>query len=92
MREITIYCSARDQEISVLVDHDPLYEGESSVLDSTLHCLEIGRACSGATCPLGAEPPSPLEAEWLARLTTSPYWASATRRAVRRNAEHGGLS
>jgi hypothetical protein len=92
MREITIYCSARDQEISVLVDHDPLYEDETSVLDSTLYCLEIGHACIGTTCPLGAEPPTSLDPAWLARMTSSPYWASATRRAIRRNAEQGGLS
>lgn len=56
MREITIYCSARDQEVRVLVDHDPLIEGEESVLETALYCLEIGRACTGVTCLLGAEP------------------------------------
>jgi hypothetical protein len=56
MREITIYCSGRDQEVRVLVDHDPLYEDERSVLDSALFCCEIGHACTGVACPIGAEP------------------------------------
>ena len=56
MRDITIYCSGRDQEVRVLVDHDPLFEDERSVLDSALFCYEIGHTCTGLTCPIGAEP------------------------------------
>ena len=61
MQEITIYCSARDQTARVLVDHDPLREGEPSLLESTFYCLEIGHGCSGACCTLGAEPPHTFE-------------------------------
>ena len=82
MREITIYCSARDQEVPVLVDHDPLYEWEGSVLESALYCLEIGRACTGATCPLGAEAAP--------RRTATPY-APASRPLVAGRAGAGGF-
>ena len=78
MRDITIYCSARDQDVHVLVDHDPLDEGEPSLLESELYCLEIGHACSGAMCPLGAEPPAVLA-------------ASLADRATRPEAGHGGI-
>ena len=42
MREITIHCSARDQEVRVLVTDDPAYDAQASILDSHLLCLEIG--------------------------------------------------
>ena len=90
MRDITIYCSARDQEVSVLVDHDPLREGESSVLDTQLYCLEIGRTCSGVSCPLGAEPPTPLDRLWLSRLPSSR--SPSSRRAIRWDARPEEIS
>ena len=90
MGEITIYCSARDQEVSVVVDHDPLYDGESSVFESTLYCLEIGHSCTGTTCPLGAEPPTALDPAWLAHLGSSAH--SDSRRSSWRGASQGGVT
>ena len=81
MREITIYCSARDQEVRVLVDHDPLIEGEESVLETALYCLEIGRACTGAACLLGAEPAPEVGAASSYLLSAAPRPAMPGRAA-----------
>jgi hypothetical protein len=63
MREITIHCSARDQDVRVLVTDEPVvYDGQASILDSELLCLEIGERCTGATCMLGAESPTAMDA------------------------------
>lgn len=79
MRELSIYCTARDQEVRVLVTDDPVeYDGQASILDSELLCLEIGDRCTGTTCPLGAEPPTAMDAR-LARAGLGP----TGRRTVR---------
>ena len=62
MREISIHCPARDQEVRVLVTDHPSYEAQASILDAELLCLEIGDRCTGATCPLGAESPTAMDA------------------------------
>lgn len=91
MREITIYCTARDEEVRVLVDHDPLADGEESVLESRLICLEIGDRCNGA-CPMGAEPPTNLAPSWLARRSRPRTRSRSSRRAPPRDASQGGTA
>ena len=61
MREITMYCSARDQEVRVVVTDDPTYDGQASLLDSEIVCLEIGDRCSGGMCPIDAQPAAVMD-------------------------------
>lgn len=61
MRETTIYCSARDTDVRVLLTDEPLYDGQASVCDAELLCLEIGERCSGQVCPLGADAPTEMD-------------------------------
>jgi len=56
MREITMYCSARDQDVRVVVTDEPVHDAQASVVDSELICLEIGDHCSGHLCPVCAMP------------------------------------
>ena len=63
MREITIYCSARDQNVRVLLTDTPVCDdGQASILDCQMLCLEIGGQCTGTTCTLGAESPAAMDA------------------------------
>jgi hypothetical protein len=53
------YCSARDQRVPVVRESELL--GKSQAEDpypdpSDVLCLEYGRACTGATCPLFCVP------------------------------------
>ena len=43
-----IFCSACDREVAVIVTDDKL---EGAV------CMDIGEQCTGAMCPICAEPP-----------------------------------
>ena len=67
MREITMYCSARDQNVRVVVTDEPVHDTQASVLDSELICLEVGDHCTGNLCPVGAIPLEAVDA----RLATS---------------------
>ena len=46
MREITMYCSARDQDVRVVVTDEPVHDAQASLIDSELICLEIGEHCT----------------------------------------------
>lgn len=61
MRETSIHCSVRDTDVHVLLTDEPLYDGQASIGDSELICLEIGDVCTGQTCPLGAEAPTEMD-------------------------------
>ena len=60
MREITMYCSARDQNVRVVVTDEPVHDAQATVVDSEIICLEIGDWCTGALCPLGAAEPNAM--------------------------------
>ena len=63
MREATVHCSARDQDVRVLLTDEPAYDGgQASIGDAELLCLAIGEACTGALCPLGATSPAAMDA------------------------------
>ena len=62
MREITMYCSARDQEVRVVVTDEPVHDAQASVSDSELICLEIGDHCTGNLCPVCAMSPDAVDA------------------------------
>ena len=54
MREITLYCSGRDQNVRAVVTNEPREDGQAAVFDTEIICLECGRSCSEGTCPVGA--------------------------------------
>lgn len=71
MREITMYCSARDQNVRVVVTDEPVHDAQASVLDSELICLEVGDHCTGHLCPVCAMPLEAVDAR-LARSGLRP--------------------
>ena len=62
MREITMYCSARDQDVRVVVTDEPVHDAQASLIDSELICLEIGDHCTGNLCPVCAVSPDAVDA------------------------------
>ena len=54
MRELTMYCSARDTTVHVVLTDEPITDGQATVTDTELICLEIGEGCTGAMCPVCA--------------------------------------
>ena len=54
MRELTMYCSARDSNVHVVLTDEPITDGQATVTDTELICLEIGDSCTGALCPVCA--------------------------------------
>ena len=63
MRDITMYCSARDQDVRVVVTDEPVHDAQATVTDSELICLEIGDHCTGHLCPVCAMPPAAVDAK-----------------------------
>ena len=78
MREITMYCSARDGDVRVLLTDEPAHEGHASLLDSEIICLEIGESCTGGMCPVCAMPPDAVDA----RLAKSGYLPDIRRKVI----------
>jgi hypothetical protein len=62
MREITMYCSARDQNVHVVVTDEPVHDAQAPVMDTELICLEVGEHCTGNLCPVCAIPLAALDA------------------------------
>jgi hypothetical protein len=62
MREIAMYCSARDQEVRVVITDEPVHDAQAPVGDSELICLEIGDHCTGNLCPVCAVSPAAVDA------------------------------
>ena len=56
MREMSIYCGARDQDVRIVVTDEPVQDAQATVFDSEIICLEIGDKCTGGMCPLCAIP------------------------------------
>ena len=62
MRELTMYCSARDSNVHVVLTDEPITDGQATVADTELICLEIGESCTGALCPVCAVSPEAMDA------------------------------
>lgn len=62
MREITMYCSARDQDVRVVLTDEPVHDAQAPMEDAELICLEIGDHCTGKLCPICAIPPAAVDA------------------------------
>ncbi|NUO64449.1 MAG: hypothetical protein HOQ11_00100 [Gemmatimonadaceae bacterium] len=54
MRELKMYCAARDQDVHVVLTDEPTEDGQATVMDSEVICLEIGERCTGSLCPVCA--------------------------------------
>ena len=78
MREITMFCSARDSDVRVLLTDEPAHEGQATLMDSELICLEIGEKCTGSMCPVCAMPPEAVDA----KLAKSGYLPEVRRKAL----------
>ena len=53
------YCSACDRDVQIAFPTEPtVHDGQANVMDTEVVCLEIGHQCTGAMCPVGAQPPA----------------------------------
>ena len=54
MREITMYCAARDQDVRVVLTDEPVHDAQAPMMDAEFIRLEIGDHCTGHLCPVCA--------------------------------------
>jgi hypothetical protein len=57
MQAKTVYCSACDRDVDIVITDEPSQDGHANLHDSEVVCLEIGHKCTGSLCPVGATPP-----------------------------------
>jgi hypothetical protein len=60
MKTQLAYCSACDRDVQLIVTDAPLVDGQATLLESEVVCLDIGSQCTGGLCPLCAEPVSAI--------------------------------
>jgi hypothetical protein len=60
MKSHELYCGACDRPVRVLITEAPSAEGQASLEEAEVICLEIGTRCTGGMCPLGAAEPSAM--------------------------------
>lgn len=60
MKNLKMFCGACDRQVQVLITEDHAGEGQASIHDAELVCLEIGSHCTGNMCPLGATEPNAM--------------------------------
>lgn len=60
MKSHQLYCGACDRPVRVFITETPTAEGQASVTDAEVVCLEIGAQCNGNLCPLGAVEPNAM--------------------------------
>ena len=62
MQAKTVYCSACDRDVNIVITDEPSQDGHANLHDSEVVCLEIGHKCTGNLCPVGATPPTVMAA------------------------------
>lgn len=62
-----IFCSACDRPVRVMISEAPRTDGQATLHDDEVVCLEIGASCTGQLCPIGTVAPNEMVAR-LARL------------------------
>ncbi|HLA89598.1 MAG TPA: hypothetical protein VJL28_04085 [Gemmatimonadaceae bacterium] len=62
MKSATLFCSACDRQVRVMITEAPLHDGQATLHDEEVVCLEIGDRCTGKLCPLGAVEPNAMVA------------------------------
>ena len=60
MKSQQMYCGACDREVWVMISEAPPNEGQATLHDDEVVCLEIGARCTGNLCPIGAEAPNAM--------------------------------
>jgi len=58
MKVQSAYCSACDRDVRIVMPVEPVFDGQANLRDAEIVCLEIGHQCTGAMCPIGAQPPA----------------------------------
>lgn len=59
MKTHMAYCSACDRDVQIAVPDEPVEpDGQATIHDTEIVCMEIGEKCTGAMCPIGAQPPA----------------------------------
>ena len=54
MQTRSVFCSACDQDVRIVVTDEPSQDGHANLHDAEVVCLEIGHHCTGSLCPVGA--------------------------------------
>ena len=63
MKVQVAFCSACDHDVRIALPDEPVAsDGQANVPDPEIVCLEMGHSCTGALCPVGAQPPSVMAA------------------------------
>ncbi|MHB1863531.1 MAG: hypothetical protein ACYCVL_11225 [Gemmatimonadaceae bacterium] len=62
MKSHRVYCGACDRDVNVVITDAPLEDGQATLWDAEVVCLEVGDKCTGALCPLGAVGPDAMVA------------------------------
>lgn len=62
MKMQTAYCSACDKDVQIVITDEPSSDGQANLHESEIVCLEIGEACTGSLCPIGATAPAVMAA------------------------------
>ncbi len=62
MKSHRLFCNACEREVNLVITDAPEHEGQATLLDSEIVCLEVGDKCTGALCPLGAVGPDAMAA------------------------------
>ena len=62
MKTQIAYCSACDKDVQIVITDEPSADGHANLHDSEVVCLEIGEACTGTMCPIGATAPAVMAA------------------------------
>ena len=60
MKSHQLFCSACDREVRVMITDAPPAEGQATLHDEEVVCLEIGEQCTGVLCPISAVAPSAM--------------------------------
>lgn len=62
MKSHRLFCNACDREVRVMITDAPPLDGQATLHDEEVVCLEIGEKCTGNLCPLGAVEPNAMVA------------------------------
>ena len=62
MKTQMAYCSACDKDVHIVITDEPAEDGQANLHESEVVCLEIGEACTGSLCPIGATSPAVMAA------------------------------
>lgn len=65
MKSQQVFCSACDREVRVMITDELPNEGQATLHDEELVCLDIGSKCTGSLCPIGATAPDAMVARIL---------------------------